>query len=134
MPKAQLKTKITEASVEEFISSIKDETQREESKLIDKYMQEITGEKPKMWGPAIIGYGLEHLKYESGRELDWLRIGFSPRKQNLSLYILKGGEEKYKDLLSKLGSHTTGKGCLYIKRLKDINKEVLKEIIKRSLL
>ena len=82
-----------------------------------------------MWGNSIIGYGQEHLKYASGRELDWLRIGFSPRKQNLTLYVLSKGPERYKDLLNKLGKHKIGKGCLYIKRLSDIDQSVLKEII-----
>jgi hypothetical protein len=132
MANAQLKTQATEASVEEFLSSIDDERQREDSVAIDRYMQEVTGERPKMWGTSIIGYGQEHLKYESGRELDWMKIGFSPRKQNITLYILRGGEERYRDLLSKLGRHKTGKGCLYIKRLSDIDTTVLKEFIKRA--
>lgn len=133
MSKAILKTQQNEASVNEFINSIVDENQRGDAKQIDKLMQEVTGEKPKMWGTAIIGYGLDHLKYASGRELDWMKIGFSPRKGNISVYILRGGEENYIDLLKNLGKFKTGKGCLYIKKLSDVDPEVIKKIIVRSL-
>ena len=85
-----------------------------------------------MWGSSIVGFGTQHLKYASGRELDWMVIGFSPRKQNLTLYI-PGSLESYADLLKKLGKHTTGKGCLYVKSLKDVDTKVLKELIQRSI-
>jgi len=94
-------------------------------------MKEITGEGPVMWRPSIIGYGSYHYKYDSGREGDMLLTGFSPRKQNLSLYI-KAGFTKYEELLQKLGKHKTGKSCLYIKRLSEINTDVLIELIKAS--
>jgi hypothetical protein len=132
MPKADLKTRPTTKSVGEFIDSIADETQRQDSKVVDKLMREVSGSEPKMWGPAIIGYGQENLKYATGRELDWPKLSFSPRKQYLTLYVLTGGEEKYQDLLDKLGKYTTGKVCLYIKRLTDVDMDVLKQIIERS--
>ncbi len=132
MAKVDLKTKITNVSVETFINSVADETRRKDTGVIDKLMQKISGEKPKMWGPAIIGYGIEHLKYESGRELDMPKLAFSPRKQYLTLYVLVGGEEKYKDLLDKLGKYTTGKICLYIKKLSDVNMNILEKIVERS--
>lgn len=134
MSKAILKTQQNEESVEKFIDSIVDENQKEDVKQIDKLMQEVTGEKPKMWGTAIIGYGLDHLKYASGRELDWMKIGFSQRKGNISLYILRGGEENYSDLLKNLGKFKTGKGCLYIKKLSDVDPKIIKKIIVRSLI
>lgn len=133
MATAELKTKATLLNVDDFLESITDENKKNDSKKLDKIMQQVTGEKAVMWGTSIIGYGNEHLVYESGRELDWMKIGFSPRKQNLTLYVLRGGEENYKDLLDQMGLHSCGKGCLYIKRLSDVNVEVLKELIKRSL-
>ena len=133
MAKAKLKTSVTNASVSDFLESISPEEQRQDALVIDKLMRKATGEAPKMWGTSIIGYGSEQLKYASGRELDWLKIGFSPRKQNISLYVLMGGKEKYTDLLKKLGPHKTGVGCLYIKRLSDIDMEVLEKLIKLAL-
>jgi hypothetical protein len=94
-------------------------------------MEQITKEKPKMWGPGIVGFGSYHYKYETGREGDMPIVGFSPRKQNLTLYIW-GGLEKHQGLLEKLGKHSSGKGCLYIKRLNDINVDVLKDLITKS--
>jgi len=131
MPQVQLKTKKNNGIVGEFLQLITDPVQREDSMKIIQLMTQISGCEPKMWGSSIIGFGDVHLKYESGRELDWFLIGFSPRKQNLSLYILnRYNELLYKDLLDKLGKHSTGKGCLYIKRLEDVNLQVLKSIIK----
>lgn len=132
MAKAQLKTQVTNASVAEFINSVEDKQRREDSKIVDKLMQEVSGEKARMWGPAIIGYGSEHLKYESGRELDMPKLAFSPRKQSLVLYVLEDGEESYRDLLSKLGKYTTSKVCLYIKNLSDVDLSVLKQVLERS--
>lgn len=97
--------------------------------IILSMMKKITNEEPKMWGTSIIGYGNIHLKYESGRELDWFKIGFSPRKQNISLYVLSQNKEQDK-LLSKLGKYKAGKGCLYIKAVNDIDLKVLEELIK----
>ncbi len=128
---AELKTKKTEASVEDFLNGIADEQTRNDCFEISKIMKKATKSAPNMWGSSIIGFGTQHLKYASGRELDWMIIGFSPRKQNLTLY-LPGSLESYADLLGKLGKHTTGKGCLYIKTLKDVDAKVLKELIKRS--
>lgn len=131
MAKAELKTKKTEANVEDFLSAVEDEQKREDSREIAALMEEATGEKPKMWGDAIIGFGNRHLKYESGRELDWMEIGFSPRKANLTLY-LTNGEAMNAGLLANLGKHKLGKGCLYFKRLSDVDKTVLENLIKES--
>ena len=128
---SQNKTRPTTTSVTSFLDSVKDEIQRRDSLTLISIMKEITGEGPVMWGPSIIGYGSYHYKYESGREGDMLLTGFSPRKQNLSLYI-KAGFTKYEELLQKLGKHKTGKSCLYIKRLSEINTDVLIELIKAS--
>ena len=131
MAKAKLKTTKTESSVEDFLNAIKDEQQRNDSFTILKMMQQATGDKPKMWGAAIIGFGNVLLKYESGRELDWFKIGFSPRKQALSLYGLLGSE-KQNALLEKLGKHKTGKGCLYINKLTDVDSSVLKKMMEQK--
>lgn len=128
---AELKTKKSEASVDDFLKSLPSEQTQKDCLEIVKLMQQATKAKPKMWGSSIIGFGSTHLKYDSGRELDWMMIGFSPRKQNLTLY-LTGGLDSYADLLQKLGKHKTGGGCLYIKTLKDVDTKVLKEIIQRS--
>lgn len=128
---AELKTKKTEASVKDFLNGFPSEQTRNDCFEIIKIMQQATKAEPKMWGSSIVGFGTQHLKYASGRELDWMIIGFSPRKQNLTLYV-PGSLESYADLLEKLGKHTTGKGCLYIKTLKDVDTKVLKELIKRS--
>lgn len=128
---AELKTKLNDASVTDFLNKIKNEDQRADSFEILKVMQQVTKQEPKMWGTSIIGFGTVHLKYASGRELDWFTLGFSPRKANLTIY-LTGGLESYTDLLAKLGKHKTGGGCLYITKLKDVDTKVLKEIIKQS--
>jgi len=128
---AELKTKKTEASIEDFLNKIKDEHIRQDCFEIAKMMKQVTRADGKMWGSSIIGFGNRHLKYESGRELDWMVIGFSPRKANITLYI-PGELEKYNALLKKLGKYTTGKGCLYIKKLEDVDKKVLKEVINES--
>ena len=127
---AELKTKQTEASVEDFFNGIADENIRNDSLKITELMEKVTGEKSKMWGTSIIGFGNQHLKYESGRELDWMEIGFSPRKTNLTLYGLN--LDLNADLLAKLGKHKTGKGCLYFKKLSDIDEQVLEQIIEKS--
>ncbi|HND48428.1 MAG TPA: DUF1801 domain-containing protein [Anaerolineales bacterium] len=125
--KAELKTKKNEASVENFIETVQDEQVRADCLEIAKMMEQATKAKGKMWGSSIVGFGEQHLVYESGRELDWMKIGFSPRKQNITLYVhLEEG------LLKKLGKFTTGKGCLYIKKLADVDKKVLKELIVAS--
>ena len=124
---AELKTKLNDASVTDFLNKIENEEKRKDSFEILKLMQQVTGQEPKMWGSSIIGFGNVHLKYESGRELDWFITGFSPRKQNLSLYGLPHTDE-----LKKLGKYKTGGGCLYVNKLKDVNTKVLKELIKQS--
>jgi len=116
----------------EYINSIADETKRQDSFTILRMMEEITGSKPKMWGSSIIGFGDTHYQYESGREGDWFQVGFSPRKQNLTLYLPNNIMSQV-DLLRRLGKHKTGKACLYIKKLADIDQAVLKEIMKRSI-
>jgi hypothetical protein len=128
---AEVKTKVNEASVADFLNSVEDEQKRNDSLEIVRIVEQITKEKPKMWGTSIVGFGSYHYKGASGREGDWMVIGFSPRKQNLTLY-LPGGLENYQGLMKKLGKYSTGKGCLYIKRLSDIDKNVLKELITES--
>lgn len=126
--KAELKTQKTAASVDDFLNSIKDEQVRADCMEIAKMMKQATKAEAKMWGASIVGFGDFHYKYASGREGDWFLLGFSPRKQNLTLYIM-GGLEQHAALLKKLGKHTTGVGCLYIKKLADIDKKTLKEIM-----
>ncbi len=128
---AELKTKPNNASVETFLNSVENESKRQDSFAILELMREVTGEAPKMWGDSIVGFGSYHYKYASGREADWPLTGFSPRKQNLTLYIMAGFEQ-YEDLLQRLGKHSTGSSCLYIKRLSDINLEVLRELVANS--
>jgi hypothetical protein len=133
MADSELKTRPTNEDVNAFIGTIDDAKKRDDSIAVMHMMEKLTGEKPRMWGPAIIGFGSEPLKYPSGKELDWPVLAFSPRKQYLTLYVLTGGEEKYKDLLDKLGKHTTGKVCLYLKKLSDVDQDVLVQLLKRSL-
>ena len=128
---AELKTKKTELSVDAFIKTVADEQKRKDAFKILEMMEKATKAKPKMWGTAIIGFGDQRLKYESGRELDWFIMGFSPRKQNFALYI-SGAVEK-QALLKKLGKHKTGKGCLYINKLEEVDIDVFKEIIQKGL-
>jgi len=128
---AELKTKERKASVEKFLNSVKEDQKREDSFKILKIMKQITKAEPKMWGTSMIGFGNYHYKYASGREGDWFLTGFSPRKQNISLYIM-ADINKYKELLGKLGKHKTGKGCLYINKLDDVDTKILKELITTS--
>ena len=128
---AENKTKATKASVDKFINSVEDEGTRQDCKEIIKLMKSITKEDPVMWGPSIIGFGSYHYKYESGREGDMCIAGFSPRKQNLTIYLMPGFE-KQKAQLEKLGKYKTSKVCLYIKSLKDVDVKVLKEMITHS--
>jgi hypothetical protein len=126
---AELKTQKTEASVAEFLDSIPDEGQRKDSKSLTKMMGRITGAKPRMWGPSIVGFGDLHYRSASGREGDWFKIGFSPRKQSLTLYLALADVKQFDKQLERLGKHTTGKSCLYIKRLDDVDQQVLEELI-----
>lgn len=129
---AELKTKATTASVKSFLDKVTDPIQRQDSETLVALLQETTNAEPKMWGTAIVGFVDTVLKYESGRELDWFKVGFSPRKQNLTIYGLDIMNKDQAQLLTKLGAYTTGKGCLYIKKLSDVNLEVLKQIIKAA--
>jgi hypothetical protein len=129
---AELKTKQTTVSVPAFIKSLADEQTRRDCKELAATMKAITGSPPKMWGASIVGFGKCHLKYASGRELDWFYVGFAPRKQNLSLY-LSCDLSKHAKLLKNLGKYKAGKGCLYIKTLDEIDRDVLKELIWASM-
>jgi len=127
----EIKTKVNDASVEGFLNSVTDEQKRKDSFEILRLMENVTKETPKMWGSSIVGFGSYHYKGAGGREGDWMLTGFSPRKANLTLYIL-GGFDSSLDLLKKLGKHKTSVGCLYINKLDDVDKEVLKELVAES--
>ncbi len=129
---AENKTKPNDLNVEKFLESIEDPVKKEDSKTIAALMEELTGAKPTMWGESIVGFGETHYKYASGREGDWFLTGFSPRKQNLTIYIM-GYLEFFTDILENLGKHKHGKGCLYIKKLEDVDLEVLRTLIKTSI-
>jgi Domain of unknown function (DU1801) len=128
MAKYEPKTKLNDASVEDFLNSVEDEQKRADAFAISEMMHKATKADPQMWGAAIVGFGTRTYKYSDGREMDWMMIGFSPRKANLTLYIGIGKPE-VQELLGKLGKHSTSKGCLYIKRLSDVDQKVLKEMI-----
>lgn len=129
---AELKTKENDGDVMAFLNTVEDDQKREDCLEIHRIMQELSGSEAKMWGSSIVGYGSYHYKYASGREGDWFRVGFSPRKQNISMYIMSGVGQ-YHETLAKLGKYKTGKGCLYVKRLSDIDVEVLKDLIKQNI-
>ena len=130
MAKAQLKTRPNDGDVSAFLEAVADERQRDESFEILEMFRRITGEEPKMWGPAIVGFGSVNLRYASGRELDWPIASFSPRKGNFSLYLEGYGRQK--DLMAKLGKYRLGKSCLYIKKLEDVDRGVLEQLIRGS--
>ena len=130
---AELKTKKTDASVEAFLAALQNEKVRDDCFQLVEIMKQATHEDPKMWGSSIIGFGSMHLKYASGRELDWMIIGFSPRKQNITLY-LPGNINSYSGHLDKLGKFKTGVGCLYVKTLKDVDTKVLTDLIQESVI
>jgi hypothetical protein len=129
---AELKTKENKASVSGFLKSIPDQQRREDAMAVADLMKAVTKTEPKMWGTSIVGYGSQHYKYASGREGDWFRTGFSPRKDSLTVYITSSFEQ-YPDLMQKLGKYKTGTACLYIKKLSDVDPKVLKQLIARSL-
>lgn len=129
---AELKTKKNQASVEAFINLVEHEGKRKDAFEIMEMMITITNEEPKMWGTSIIGFGDVRYKYASGREGDWFKVGFSPRKANVSLYLMGCDISKADSFLSRLGKYKIGKGCLYINKLADIDKNVLKELIKEA--
>lgn len=128
---AELKTKPTRASVNDFLNTIEDQQRRKDCKSVMKLMAEITDAKPEMWGPSIIGFGRYLYKYDSGREAEWMMTGFSPRKSDLTLYIM-GGFDQHPELMEKLGKYRTGKACLYIKKLDDIDLAVLRKLVAKS--
>lgn len=128
---AEPKTKPTDASVAHFLDAIEDEARREDCKTVAQLMKKVTKSEPKMWGTGIVGFGAYRLKYAGGQEADWPLVGFAPRKQNLVLYIMSGFDS-YDGLMARLGKHKTGKSCLYLNRLADVDQKVLKTLIEDS--
>jgi hypothetical protein len=128
---AEQKTKENDQNVEAFLNSVVDEKKRQDSFVILDLMKQVTGLTPKMWGSSMVGFGRYHYKYASGHEGDAFLTGFSPRKQNLTIYIMAGFEQ-YDELMKKLGKYRTGKSCLYIKKIEDIDLEVLKVLVGQS--
>jgi len=128
---AELKTKPTKRSVEAFVNAIPDDDRQRDCRTIMRLMKRITKAQARMWGPGIVGFGSYHYKYESGREGDWFLTGFSPRKHELTIYIM-AGFSRYPALLAKLGKYKTGKSCLYIKQLADVDMGVLADLIEQS--
>ena len=128
---AELKTKKNQRSVKALIDQVRDEQKRSDAQTILKIMKRITKSQPKMWGESIVGFGTYHYKYDSGREGDWFMTGFSPRKNNLTLYIMSGFS-RYDELMKKLGKHKTGKSCLYINKLSDVDIDILAQLVAES--
>lgn len=128
---AELKTRPTSSSVKSFLDSIPDESRRRDCRKLVPIMKRATGASPKMWGPSIVGFGEYHYRYESGREGDWFLAGFSPRKNDLTLYIV-AGFDGFADLMKRLGKHKTGKSCLYVRSLEDIDLEALEKLVTES--
>ncbi len=132
MSKAKNKTQKTELSPDDFVGAVSPEGKRDDCAAVMLMMCEVSGLTPKMWGPSIVGFGDYHYKYDSGREGDSFRIGFSPRAQNVTIYIMPGYQD-FDDELPRLGKHKMGKSCLYIKRLSDVDESVLREMIVKGL-
>jgi hypothetical protein len=128
---AQLKTRPGDTDVSAFLAKVADPARREDCHTVLALMREVTGELPRLWGTSMVGFGSYHYRYASGREGDWFLTGFSPRKQDLTLYIM-AGFDNYAALMAKLGKHKTGKSCLYVKRLADIDLAVLKQLVAAS--
>lgn len=128
---AEPKTKRHDGSVEAFLGTVENRTRVEDCRRVMEIMERVTGEEPAMWGPSIIGFGSYHYVYASGREGDWPLTGVSPRKQSLSLYIM-AGFDRYEELMKRLGKHRTGKSCLYVNRLEDVDLDVLEELVRLS--
>ena len=128
MAKYEPKTRENDGSVKDFLNSVENKERREDGRRVLEMFTRLTGEKPKMWGPAMIGFGKAMMKYADGRKLDWPAIAFSPRKHNMTLYVIPG-TEKQKKLLEKLGKHSTTVSCLCIKRLSDVDAKVLEKVI-----
>ncbi len=129
---AETKTRATTVNVDDFIAAAEPPQRSEDAKIVDAMLRRVTGEVPKMWGPTIVGYGQYHYRYDSGHEGDMCRLGFSPRKAQLVLYVLTGADGEA-ELLSKLGKHSTGKSCLYVKKLADVDMGVLEQISRNAL-
>jgi hypothetical protein len=125
------KTQPTDASVDAFLDAIEDPQRREDSRAICDLMAEETAEPPRMWGDSIVGFGSYHYSYSSGREADWMALGFAPRKGRLTLYLMDGFSG-YQELLERLGPHSTGRSCLHVKRLTNVDVDVLREMVRRS--
>ena len=125
------KTKRHDGDVNEFLDAVENPRRREDARRVLELMREVTGEPPKMWGSSIVGFGSYHYRYASGREGDWMITGFSPRKQNLTIYIMPGFSE-FAGLLDRLGKHKTSKSCLYLNKLEDVDQEVLAELVRES--
>ena len=128
---AENKTQPTDADVDAFIDAVENDRKREDSRVLIELMREVTGEEPVMWGPSIVGFGQYHYRYDSGREGDWFLTGFAPRKSNLVVYIMSGFP-RHAELMDKLGKHRTGSSCLYINKLDDVDVDVLRELVRRS--
>ena len=128
---AELKTKPTKVSVEKFLNAIKEPGRREDCFTVAKLMEEVTGEKPQMWGTSIVGFGSYLYTNSTGKPAEWPLVAFSPRKKDLTLYIM-AGFDKYEELMKKLGKHSCGKSCLYINRLEDVHLPTLKKLVKES--
>lgn len=133
----EAKTQITDVDPADFIASVEPERKREEAKLLDALFRRVTGEEPRMWGPSIIGYGSYRTNYASGRKVHWLRTGFSPRKAKHSLYLMGGycdeaTGQRRDELLARLGKYKTGKSCLYVNKLADVDMDVLEELLRND--
>jgi hypothetical protein len=128
---AELKTKATTASVDRFLASVKDERRRQDCLTVAQLMEQVTKAPPKMWGSSIVGFGDYRYRYETGREMDWFLVGFSPRKEALTLYLMPGSA-RYSETMKTLGKYKTGKACLYIKNLDDVDQRALKTLVQES--
>jgi hypothetical protein len=128
---AELKTRPEPGDVGEYLESVPDPRRRDDAKEVCALMQEVTGLEPVLWGPSMVGFGSYAYKYSSGRSGEWFAVGFAPRKANLVLYLMDGYSERF-DLLSRLGKYSLGKACLYVKRLSDVDLDVLRELVARS--
>ena len=128
---AEMKTKPTDAAVDASLDAVEDPDRRADCRALLEMMRRVTGVEPKMWAGGMVGFGSYHYHYESGREGDWFIAGFSPRKANLTLYVM-AGFDRYDDLMARLGKYKTGKSCLYVKRLSDVDAEVLEQLVRES--
>lgn len=128
---AENRTQPTGASVDEFIAAVENERRRHDARAVLELMRAVTGEEPVMWGDSIVGFGQYHYEYDSGREGDWFLAGFAPRKSNLVVYIMSGFP-RHAELMQKLGKHRTGSSCLYISKLDDVDRDVLRDLVRRS--